>query len=97
MTEDMMCIHSELKWRIPDARSALLPQLAHPNVCVRLAAAQVCMRVDITKALPVVQEIEANYSEEIGMEAWEVLSSYEDGEYEKEWDDSPIRQPKASD
>jgi len=95
MTKDMMYIISELKWRVPDARSALLPLLTYPNVCVRLAAAGVCMRVDAAKALPVVKEIEAEYSEEIGMEAWEILTAYQRGEFEKEWDDGPIRSPKG--
>ena len=94
MIEDIMYITSELKWRVPDARPALLPLLTHPNVSVRLAAARVCMRFDAAKALPVVKEIEANNVEVIGMEAWEILSNYERGEYQREWDDSPIRSPK---
>ena len=93
MIEDMMYITSELKWRVPDARPALLPLLTHPNVSVRLAAARVCMRFDASNALPVVKEIEANNVEVIGMEAWEILSNYARGEYQKEWDDSPIRPP----
>jgi hypothetical protein len=95
MIRDMMYITSELKWRVPDARPALLPLLSHPNVSVRLAAARICMRFAVAQALPVVRDIEANYSEEIGMEASDILSNYESGEYEKEWDDSPIRSPKA--
>jgi hypothetical protein len=91
LIKDMMYIHSELKWRVPDARPALLPLLTHSNVCVRMAAARICMRVDLAKALPVVQEIEAKYAEEIGMEASDILSNYERGEYSKEWDDSRIR------
>jgi hypothetical protein len=94
MIGDMMYITSELKWRVPDARSALLPLLTHPNVSVRLAAARVCMHVSLAQALPVIREIEANHVEVIGMEAWEILSGYARGEYQREWDDGPLRSQK---